>query len=325
MKKSLARVMIIVALGVSIWQGCSKKGDGPEPPKPYNEMVMNVFETNPLPAGFMFKLWAKAADTTLAAVTQPWIPLTRFNLNATGALIDSNGVAITDNLLTDLPVDLDDYDSLEITVERISTMVSVPSAAVYVHGKIPADLSVSHLPKLEFPHAFGQGISAFMLLTPTDSDTSDELSGVWFLSKDPPNANDSGLTLPPAPTGWIYEGWVHHLGADLSTGRFRNAVGTDLDNPYCGAGSKPAFPGEDFLQNAPTGLGFTFPFALTRGDRVSVALQPDYQPGLGKFGVSLLSTTLSGTIMPSTLTLMEWNSLDNMPSVILDIRRAATQ
>ncbi len=322
MKKSLARVAILVSLGALIWAGCSKKGSEPEPPKPFNQVVVNIYQSHPLPVGFAFKLWAKAADTGLAAVEQPWVPLTRFNINATGNLLDSNGAAITDNAVKNLPVNLDDYDSLEITIERLSSMVSVPSAVVLLHGNIPADLTNLHLPKLEFPHTFGEGQSAFMILSPTDTDTSDELSGVWFISRDPAQADDSGLTLPPAPTGWIYEGWIRHLGSNLSTGRFQDPIGIDLDNPYCGPGAKPPFPGEDFLQNAPSGLGFTFPLTLARGDIISVALEPDYSPGLGGFGVTLLTTTLSGSIVPSTLTLLDWTATDSYPSAILDIKRS---
>jgi hypothetical protein len=323
MKTSLARVMLIVAAALLLWAGCGKdKGNGPEKPKPYSEAVITVYVTSPLPAGYAFELWAKPADTALYAQTSVWQRVTRFNLDASGGLLDSNGALVAGNRVKNLPVDLDDYDSLQITIERTDDDHTTPSQTVYLHGRIPPNLDSAHVPRLEFPSPIGQSSNYFMMLTPTDSDTSDELSGVWFIFRDQPGPSDSGLFIPPAPAGWLYEGWVHHSDAWLSTGKFRRAAGSDMENPYCGAGTRPQFPGEDFLQNAPAGLGFTFPFELTAGDVVQVTLEPDPDPSADPFRVTLLSDTLSGQIAPATLTGMTMAPREADPAATLDIRQA---
>jgi len=69
------------------------------------------------------------------------------------------------------------------------------------------------------------------------------------------------LDLPTLPEGWEYEGWVVINGQPLSTGKFLKVDEADFATPYSGASPGPAYPGEDFLQNAPAGL--TFPLDLS--------------------------------------------------------------
>jgi hypothetical protein len=95
-----------------------------------------------------------------------------------------------------------------------------------------------------------------------------------------------------------------------------------LDNPYCGVGTKPTFPGEDFVRNAPPGIGFSFPFEMTGGDKVRVTLEPDLDPGTGSFGVDLLTYTFAAPIVPMTLTPLEWSSMQDYPRATVDIQQA---
>ena len=323
MKKSFARMKMALSAFLLVSAGCGEdKGNGPVEPEPFNEAVITFYMTSPLPAGFEFELWAKAVDTSLSLSTPVWVPLTRFNLNSSGGLLDSNGTAIAGNRVKNLPVDLDDYDSLQVTIEQTSSHVAVPSQQVFLRSSIPPDLTTSHLPRLVFPHSFGQGTSYFMMFSPTDTDTADELSGLWFVYRYPPGDLDSGLTLPPAPVGWLYEGWVRHGASWLSTGRFRRSVGGDLNNPYCGVGVKPAFPGEDFVQNAPPGVGFSFPFEVTAGDKVRVTLEPDLDSGTGTFGVDLLTYTFGSLIVPMNLLPLEWSPEQDYPLATMDIQQA---
>lgn len=66
----------------------------------------------------------------------------------------------------------------------------------------------------------------------------------------------AGLTLATLPAGWKYEGWAVINGTPVSTGTFTSASAADDSAPFSGATAGPPFPGEDFLQNAPSGLTF---------------------------------------------------------------------
>jgi hypothetical protein len=121
---------------------------------------------------------------------------------------------------------------------------------------------------------FSASTGTYILATPTDMDDTNEASGVWFLDNSSGSAM-TGLSLPTLQAGWKYEGWVVFDGMPVSTGTF-TAVDMADDNaatsPYKGnAGNGPGFPGEDYLQNAPTGL--MFPTDLT-GTTIVISVEP---------------------------------------------------
>lgn len=114
----------------------------------------------------------------------------------------------------------------------------------------------------------------YILATPTDNDSNNEESGVWFLDNSSGSAV-AGLNNLPALTGWKYEGWVVMGGMPISTGTFSSGSVAD-DNAATSmfkgnAGNGPSFPGEDFLQNAPSGL--TFPTDL-KGTTIVISVEP---------------------------------------------------
>lgn len=122
---------------------------------------------------------------------------------------------------------------------------------------------------------FSTSSGKYILATPTNGSDNDELSGVWFLdlSSGTPAV---GLDLPVLPNGWKYEGWSVINGTPVSSGTF-----TDVDDFDDNAtttlfkgdlGDGPAFPGEDYLQNAPSGL--TFPINL-RGATIVISVEPN--------------------------------------------------
>lgn len=121
---------------------------------------------------------------------------------------------------------------------------------------------------------FNSASGTYILATPTDMDDTNEDSGVWFLD----NSSGSpmtGLNLPALQDGWKYEGWAVMGGMPISTGTFSSVMDFD-DNaetsPFKGdSGIGPSFPGEDYLQNAPTGLNF--PTDL-RGATIVVSVEP---------------------------------------------------
>ncbi len=122
---------------------------------------------------------------------------------------------------------------------------------------------------------FSASTGKYILATPTDNDDTNEASGVWFLDNSSGSAV-AGLDLPTLNDGWKYEGWAVMNGQPVSTGTFSSTTSAD-DNastsPYKGGeGDGPPFPGEDYLQNAPSGL--TFPTDL-KGTTIVISVEPN--------------------------------------------------
>jgi hypothetical protein len=129
----------------------------------------------------------------------------------------------------------------------------------------------------------------YLYATPTDnnSDSLNELSGVWFMH---PNQTTGffPISLPAPPSGWVYEGWVSHSFdgqpvTNISTGRFSEAAGAgpDQSDQYSGSDNAgPPFPGEDFLQNQTGALAL--PLSLTIDDEVFLTLEPINDPEMDK-------------------------------------------
>lgn len=136
-----------------------------------------------------------------------------------------------------------------------------------------ASVSVAH--KAALGNDFSASKGSYILATPTNGASSNELSGVWFL--DPAAGPGASLTLPTLPDGWKYEGWAVVGGKPVTTGKFTSVTGADEFNGFSGTMAGPPFPGEDLLMNAPSGL--TFPTDLSGGTIViSVEPSPDNSP-----------------------------------------------
>ncbi|NRD21416.1 anti-sigma factor [Winogradskyella eckloniae] len=121
---------------------------------------------------------------------------------------------------------------------------------------------------------FSASTGTYILATPTDADDTNEESGVWFLDNSSGSAV-TGLNLPTLTEGWVYEGWVVLDGTPISTGTFTDPSAAD-DNASTSVfkgdtSDGPAYPGEDYLQNAPD--GFTFPTDL-RGSTIVISVEP---------------------------------------------------
>ena len=256
---------------------------------------------------------ATLADTTTTAPPTTMAPLPALTLDLTDfptlagdvhyegwAIIDGTPVTtgkfdVEDGHLVDLdgnPVDGFDVDeaaivdasAIVITIEPAGDTDAIPSDTHIAAGDVvdgSAALTIAHPAALgtDFSDASGR----FVLATPTDSDTSNELSGIWFLTLPGPEA---GLTLPTLPAGWHYEGWVVIDGTPVSTGRFTDVAAADLAAPFSGDGRMPPFPGEDFLRNAPDGL--TFPTDLS-GATAVISVEPDPDDDAAPFALKPLA------------------------------------
>lgn len=112
----------------------------------------------------------------------------------------------------------------------------------------------------------------FVMASPTDTTMDNDQNGIWFMD---PNGGSpiAGLDLPILPQGWKYEGWVVIDNTPVSTGTFSSLSGVDDASPYSGNQPAPDFPGEDFINNAPSPL--TFPQdGDIRGKQVVISVEP---------------------------------------------------
>ncbi|AWB28251.1 anti-sigma factor domain-containing protein [Halococcoides cellulosivorans] len=163
--------------------------------------------------------------------------------------------------------DLSEAEKIVVTIEPDEDPSPDPSGVVVLAGSLSdgtADLS--------FPVSFEDASGSYILATPTNGGDSNERSGIWFLDPSGPSAS---LDLPDlSGANWTYEGWVVHGGMPLSTGRFDHPAMADDAAPYSGDQDGPPFPGEDFLQNAPSEMAF--PTDLADGSsKAVISVEPD--------------------------------------------------
>ncbi len=123
---------------------------------------------------------------------------------------------------------------------------------------------------------FSASTGKYILATPTDGNGDvNEDSGVWFIDNSSGSAI-AGLDLPTLSDGWKYEGWAVINGQPVSSGTFSSVMSADDNSStssYKGdVNDGPPFPGEDYLQNAPSGL--TFPTDL-KGMTIVISVEPN--------------------------------------------------
>jgi hypothetical protein len=214
--------------------------------------------------------------------------------------VNSTGVLSQTSFDADIS-DLEDATKFVLSIEPTVDSDPTPSAVKILGGDFSsntATLSVGDGAALG--DNFSTAAGSFILATPTDALSNNENSGVWWLVP----GGTPALTLPTLPSGWRYEGWAVVNGTPLSTGTFTSASGVDAAAPYSGTSAGPAFPGEDFLNNAPTGI--TFPLDLS-GATVVVSVEPypdnDSKPFLLK--------PLVGTVPANAVDRTSYNMTNN--------------
>ena len=227
-----------------------------------------------------------------AAVYEGWVivdgaPVTtgRFNIDADGNAVSEEGNGHVFQVAADR-----DPTTVIITIEPTVDPDPAPAATHVLAGDIVdgiAELTISHPAALgtDFAGAAGR----YILGTPTDGDGNNELSGVWFI--DLPLAQ--GLDVPALPAGWVYEGWAVIDGVPVTTGRFTDAAAADDFDGFSGDQGGPAFPGEDFIHNAPDGVDF--PTDLTNATIV-ISVEPELDDSPAPFALKPLVSEVADGI-----------------------------
>ncbi len=204
----------------------------------------------------------------------------------TGKFVVAGGTAVH---LDGSPLECFTTDRLEtattivITIEPAGDADDIPSDTHIVAGDIvdgTAVLTVDHPAALGTD--FSEAAGTFVLATPTDGGDTNELSGIWFLELPGPVAS---LDLPALPIGWTYEGWAVIDGVPVTSGTFLAVDDFDAFDGYSGDQGGPAFPGEDYLVNAPAGV--VFPTDLS-GATVVVSVEPSPDDSTAPFAIKPL-------------------------------------
>ena len=183
--------------------------------------------------------------------------------------VDENGTP-TQTMFEVAESDVENATAYVLTIEPFPDNDPAPSDIKMLGGAFSGNTAAV---SVEHPAALGTSFDGasgtYILATPTTSAMDDEFSGVWFLDGSDMSA---GLDLPELPANWAYEGWAVIDDTPVSTGTFTMVSGMDMAAPFSGTnGSGPAYPGEDFIMNAPSGLNF--PTDL-RGAAIVISIEP---------------------------------------------------
>lgn len=177
---------------------------------------------------------------------------------------------------TSFTVDEDDLENASkfvLTIEPIPDPSTDPADVHILAGDFSgSSASLTIMDEAAIGTGFASVGGSYIIATPTTSATDDDLSGVWFLVPgDMPTASLTNLPDLSNVAGWTYEGWAVIDGNPVSTGTFNTAAGSDASAPFSGPEGAPGFPGEDFINNAPSGL--SFPTNL-QGATIVVSIEP---------------------------------------------------
>ncbi len=268
-------ILAVLALGIFA-TSCSSDDDNGSSPA---TLTLNLNGLEELGTDFVYEGWiivngSPVSTGTFSSVTFPQT----FS-------VDSDDLAISSTFVLSIEPAVD-ADPAPAATKILAGDFSGASANVNSNG-IVGDFSTS--------------AGKYILATPTDMDDTNEASGVWFLD----NSSGTplvGLDLPTLTDGWKYEGWAVIGGTPVSTGTFTSIIDFD-DNasttPFKGdAGDGPAFPGEDFLQNAPTGL--TFPTDL-KGTTIVISVEPSPDNSANPFTLKPLAHMVPANALNHTV------------------------
>ena len=290
--KTLYFLMLIFGFTTVI--SCSSDDDNGSSTK---NLTLNLSGLEDLGSDFIYENWLILESGPVSAGT--------FSVNASGVL---SKTSFSVNATT-----LSSAVAYVLTIEPSPDTDASPSsvhilAGDFTNNATSATVSTNHDSALgtDFTGAIGK----YVLASPTDMDSTNEKSGVWWLA--PTSATSlSGLILPTLPSGWSYEGWAVIGTTPVSTGKFTNASGADQSAMFSGTNPGPPVPGEDFLMAAPAGL--TFPTDLS-GQKVVISVEPDPDNSLNPFLLKPLVAMVPANAMQHTLLSMGNNAAASNPS-----------
>lgn len=289
---------------------CDSSGD--EAALPLRDVVLSVEGLTPLTNGATYEGWVVIRNAPFSTG--------RFNVTATSSIVDNDGLAIPGGTFR-TELDLEEATAFFISLEPKGDADAQPSPGHILGADLTgpqATLTPAHARALGTDFTTAAGV--YVVGAFTTEDPAAAGSGLWFmdLAGGLPSA---GLTLPPAPDGWRYEGWAQFGDTPVSTGTFTRVTGQDETNLYSPSNEGPAFPGQDFLVNPP--LGLSFPTDLG-GATVFVTLEPDPDASPETpFALRILEAQVPAGAAAGTPMPLE-NRADAFPSGTVTFRGRAT-
>jgi hypothetical protein len=237
-------------------------------------------------AGYVYGVWLKEGEA--------YDFLGDFSLTSNGLL--------TKSLYSIESQRLAEASGLLITLEKEGGIGASPSDIRFLAGSFEnkgAKLTMDH------PDAIGLNYSlasaAYIRATPTDNDTTNEESGLWFYNT---MNMVSTLDLPVLSSSWMYESWVQTTNDSLiSLGKFSDPLAADMNDLY-GAGINPGYaaPGQDFLANRSD-----LPIDLDEAE-LYITVEPSPDDATTPFGLRPLSIEVADTI-PALPVPLEFNEI----------------
>lgn len=246
--------LLVLGIALFAFTACSDDDDDQSPATTGN-LELSFSQLEPAGADEVYEGWIVVDGAPVSTGT--------FSVDAQGNLSKST--------FSVAKADLDAATDFVLSIEPAQDSDPDPSDIKVLGGSFnnnEAMVSTNHPAALNADFTTASG--TYLLATPTTSDMSDELSGVWFIDG---SNGSAGLNLPELPANWVYEGWAVINGTPVSTGTFSDPSGSDMSAIFSGtdAGSPPAL-GEDFVMNAPNGL--SFPVVLT-GMPLVISIEPN--------------------------------------------------
>ena len=245
-------LIIPTLLLVFFFTACKEDEDS----NPMKNLNLNISGLEDLGNDALYEGWLIVNGTPVSTGT--------FSVDADGKLSKTS--------FTVNATDMDNASTFVLTIEPVPDNNAGPSDVHILAGDFSgssASLSIGHGAALG--DDFSSSAGKYILATPTNGPDTDEKSGIWFLDLST-GAPGVGLTLPTLPNGWKYEGWTVIEGMPVTSGKFTAVDVVDEDDPYSDTMPGPAFPGEDYLNNAPSPLNF--PIDISNGTAV-ISIEPD--------------------------------------------------
>jgi len=219
-----------------------------------------------------------------------WIIVDKAPVSTGTFTVDANG-NLSESTFEIANSDLEAATMFVLSIEPVPDADPAPAATKLLAGSF--DGNSASLSTSTVGAGFESATGKYIIATPTGTGADEEeFSGIWFLDNSSGSAV-AGLDLPELEAGWKYEGWVVLDGTPVTTGTFLDVNAADEAAPFSGTNAGPSYPGEDFLNNAPTGL--TFPTDL-RGTTAVISVEPDPDNSAAPFALKPLAGMIPATL-----------------------------
>lgn len=268
----MKKLFVMLAVGGLILSSC---GDDDTSGPSVSDLTLSIDGLEDLGADFAYEGWVIVDGAPVSTGT--------FTVDANGNLSASSFEVGTS--------DLEAATMFVLSIEPVPDADPDPAPTKILAGAF--DGTSASLATSTVGSNFEAATGKYIVAAPTGTGASEEeFSGIWFLDNSSGSAV-AGLDLPELSAGWKYEGWVVIDGTPVTTGTFTDASAADEAAPFSGTNGGPSYPGEDFLNNAPSGL--TFPTDL-RGKTAVISIEPDPDNSAAPFTLKPLAGMIPATL-----------------------------